>query len=147
MFWIFSLELNAAIEASYQHVQQLIREVDGLLQDIERSAMERQSAEVILNDNSRDAEYTTNAERLAAIEIIQADYPVASTFQDVQVARTVAQGANVTAEVTLAGVEAVQRQASAQAYQSEVARYNTTNAETAGSMAQSAAVTYKVNII
>ncbi|XP_071801736.1 laminin subunit alpha-2-like isoform X1 [Asterias amurensis] len=141
--WFTIQELNAAIEASYQHVQQLIRDVDGLLQDIERSAMERQSAETILNDNSRDAEYTTNAERLAAIKIIQADYPVASTFQDVQVAQTVAQGANVTAEVTLAGVEAVQRQASAQAYQSEVARYNTTNAETAGSMAQSAAMTYK----
>ena len=138
--------MNAAIEASDQRVKQLIRDVDRLLQDIERSATERQSATVIINDNFRDAEYAQNSDRLAMIDAIQRDYPLTSTSQDAAAAQRLVQEANVTAQEVLAGLESVHGQAVAQAYQSEVAKFNTTSVEMVGMMAQSAAMTYKVII-
>ncbi|XP_038046618.1 laminin subunit gamma-1-like isoform X2 [Patiria miniata] len=141
--WVNIQGMYAAIEASEQGIQQLIRGVDRLLQDIERAAMERQQAAVILDDENRATEVNQNANLLTTISAIQQDYPLASTAQNASAAQQIALEANQSMQGVLQGALIVQGQADAQAYRSEMARFNVTNADTAANQAQSAARTYK----
>ncbi|XP_022106047.1 laminin subunit beta-1-like isoform X2 [Acanthaster planci] len=141
--WMDIQDMYTAIEVSEQHIQQLLQDVNRLLQDTELAAAERLQATQILNDGNRGVEYNQNSARLAQISAVQQAYPLASTAQNASAARQVALEVNGTMQGILDGVVSVRGQADAQAYRSEVARFNVTNAEDAARQAQSAAMSYK----
>ena len=117
--------------------------VGRLLADTERASGDRRDASSIITNSQRDTEFGENTQRLQGIDNTQQNYPLQYASNQVVVAQTNANQANLTIQTAKVVASQKKTEAERKAYESDVARFNATAAENAAESARTAALSYK----
>ncbi|XP_070582124.1 laminin subunit beta-1-like isoform X2 [Ptychodera flava] len=141
--WFSIQDMYNAVAGSNTRVQSLVNEVQSLLRTVELVAMDRGAATTLINNDVLQDEYESNTELLASVDTIQQAYPVSEVQSKVDQAYAEAVSANTSANLANQLGRVRKQEAEAKLYQSQIARYNSTNSASAAMRAQTAALTYK----